>query len=326
MTFKTPKEGLEAFQTLGNTRVNLTMDQTFVLSFMSGLYIGLGGLLAIVVGGNVPALQATNPGLQKLIFGTTFSVGLMFVVLTGSDLWTGTITISNMTLLTSGKTRLLDVIYAFKTIVMSFIGNFCGAVFVAFFFCYLINMNSTEPWVAFLKNLGVKKATRDPWFLFVSAIGCNILVNTAVFMSVVSGDVSGKLLSIFAAIGTFVTIGFEHLVANMFFLPAAAMFGANIQTWQILFQNIAVVAFGNYIGGVFFFGFSFYYGHLWRPSHKSHWFNLISGTYGKAKSGDVENPSKSQPISHDTGMKARELDEQPLQPTAVVPKQTEFQV
>ena len=107
--------------------------------------------------------------------------------------------LTNIALLSS-RTRLVDVVYTIKTLIVSFIGNFCGALFVAYFFCYLLNMHSTEPWVTFLINLGNKKTTTKPWFLFVSAIGCNILVNTAVYMSIVAQDVSGKILAILVAV------------------------------------------------------------------------------------------------------------------------------
>lgn len=302
-----------------------------------------------------------------------------------ADLWTGSIQLLNISLL-SPKTRLVDIIHTFKILVVSFIGNFCGATFVAFFFCYLINMHSTEPWVAFLKAYGEKKTSKEPWFLFISAIGCNILVNTAYFMSIVAGDVSGKLLSVLAGvsvvvtqsysmllfchsysmffvththlnncfcyslifnvffcysfeqflshiqIGTFVTIGFEHVVANMFFLPAAAFFGANFPVWKLFFWNIAVVAFGNYIGGVFLFGLTLWYGHVYRPAHKSCFYNLYSTSarrFAKARGNGAENTTNTFHIatSHDQDISARELEEHPLQPTATataVP--TQFQV
>lgn len=335
MPAKTPKDALEAAQGVGLSRVNLTVDQVFVLSFMSGLYIGLGGLLALVVGGNVPVLQAQNPGLQKLLFGTTFSVGLMFVVHTGCDLWTGTIMVVNVNLISS-KTRLVDVFNAYKNLFVSFIGNFCGAVFVAFFFCYLLNKDGTDPWIGFLKNLGKAKTTKDPWFLFISAIGCNILVNTAVFMSIVADEVPGKLLSIFAAIGTFVTIGFEHLVANMFFLPAAAMFGGDVPTWKLLFWNLAVVAFGNYIGGVFFFGLSFWFAHQWRPAHKSYFYNLFASANKRLAKSRGFDPDHNQNDDHQHTVDlhdqhapkgdSRELADRPLQTTSTTQKQAEFQV
>lgn len=101
MSFLSPKETVEAIQEKGNGKAHLTVDQDFVLAFMSGMYIGLGGLLAIMVvrlvqlscstvitltfvsfilvkqGGNIPDIQQKNPGLQKLIFGTTYVFSLV---------------------------------------------------------------------------------------------------------------------------------------------------------------------------------------------------------------------------------------------------------
>lgn len=127
------------------------------------------------------------------------------------DLWTSITTLTNVALLSS-KTSIVDVIHTIKTLVVSFVCNFFGGLFVAYFFCYLLNMHSTEPWVTFLINLGNKKTTTGPWFLFISAIGCNILLSTGVYITVVSQDVSGNILAIVIAVCFFCSPHIQYIL------------------------------------------------------------------------------------------------------------------
>jgi len=126
----------------------------------------------------------------------------MFIILTGSELWTGNV-FAVPTSLLSSKTRLLDVLHAIKNIAVVFIGNFFGAVFVGFFFTYLINHDSEDYWITFLKTLAEKKTTKNVGLLFVSAIGCNIVVSSAIYMMYTAEDIVSKIFSVFFPVRCF---------------------------------------------------------------------------------------------------------------------------
>lgn len=146
--------------------------------------------------------------------------------------------------------------------------------------------------------------------------------------------------------GTFSTIGFEHFVANAFILPAAAFFGADISGWKLLFWNLAVVGFGNYIGGVCFFGVLFWYAHMWRPSQKFFFYNLFGSTkkriaITKGRRAERGANIESEEIPHQTSAHSEHnpvrqgnqayhqyelATEGTLQPTVVAPGRSNFQL
>lgn len=111
------------------------------------------------------------------------------------DLFTGN-SFSIPTSVYSKKTRIWTIIYAIKNIVLTFIGNFLGALFVGFFFVYLLN-DGKDAWVGYLKTIAEKKVHMPVWQLFISSIGCNIIVASAVFIVYTAEDVAGKLLATF---------------------------------------------------------------------------------------------------------------------------------
>lgn len=293
MGYKTPKDALESVRTIGSARAKQPIDQILVLSFMSGCYIAFGAYCAILVGGNVPKLKAENPGVQKLLYGICFTVGLMMTALTGSDLYTGNVFTICSAVFTK-KARPMNIVHAIKGIVVTFIGNCLGGLFVAYFFVYLLTTDLTEPWVHYLMTIAEKKVIKNPGILLLSGIGCNWIVSTAVFMNYTATDVSGKIIAMFLPIMAFAIYGFEHVVANAFFLPAAAMFGANVPVWRIIFWNYLPVAVGNFIGGVVAVGGVFWYGHMFRPKHHNAIENLVKAAIKKVRG---EKASENKPVT-----------------------------
>lgn len=130
------------------------------------------------------------------------------------------------------------------------IANFIGALFVAYFFGHIAGLTNTEPYLA--KTVAIAQGKLDQGFLaaLVSAIGCNWLVGLAVWLAYGSEEVSGKILAIWFPIMGFVAIGFQHVVANMFVIPAA-IFSGHL-TWMDYLKNFIPVFIGNAIGGSVF--------------------------------------------------------------------------
>jgi len=250
MAFKTPKETLQAATSLGSAKASLPWGKLLVLSFLAGAYIALGGMLALVVGGAVPGLNATNPGVQKLLFGGVFPVGLMLVVIAGSELFTGNCAFL-MPAVLSGKARWSGLA---RNWVGSFVGNFVGSLFVAYCLVYMTSILANEPWLSSVRGVAEAKVSQGFLPLILKGIGCNWLVCLAVWLAVAAEDVAGKILAIWWPIMAFVALGFEHSVANMFFVPLGIFHGAAVTWNQFLLVNLLPVTIGNIIGGAFFVG------------------------------------------------------------------------
>jgi formate/nitrite transporter len=256
MAFKTPQETTQAAIAGGTAKAGVTFGKAVVGSILAGAYIGLGGLVAIVVSSGLdPERWGTLP---VLFSGAVFSLGLILVVLLGSDLLTG-----NMATLPAAmaarKVKLLSLIRNFGIIT---IGNLIGALLVAYFLAVQTGVIAEgELTLDRLEEIAVLKAQEESvWQMFLRAVGANWLVCLAVWMAFSAEDVGGKILAIFFPILGFVAIGFDHVVANMFFLPAALFAGIDISIPEIL-VNLGMSFVGNLVGGGLFVGLFYFFLH-----------------------------------------------------------------
>ena len=226
-SFKSPVDTAKTVSSIGGTKSSANVLNVILLSFLAGAYIAFGGLLAEVA--NAGMLAAGCPlGLSKFVFGAVFPVGLMLVVLAGSELFTGNVMYMVMGVL-DGKASVGGLC---KNWVVSWIFNFVGALFVAYVLAY------------------------------IRGIGCNWLVCLAVYLALASDDIIGKIFGIWFPIMAFVTIGFEHSVANMFFIPLGMFLGAEGVNWATIFGNLIPVTIGNIIGAAIFVGCIYYITYL----------------------------------------------------------------
>jgi formate transporter len=258
MPFKSPAEIAQASCTVGKAKSELTWDRMLILGFLAGAFIAFGGLLAQVVGGAVPAIKDANPGLQKFIFGAVFPVGLMLVVIAGSELFTGNCLLPVISAL-NGKAKWGRTLMNW---VLVYVGNFAGSLFVAFVFAYAGKLLGKDPWLASAKSLAETKVGLDWVVAFVRGIGCNWLVCLAVWMAISSDDIAGKILAIWFPIMAFVAIGFEHSIANMYFIPTGIFYGAKVTWGQFFWNNLIPVTLGNIIGGAGFVAIVYWYVYL----------------------------------------------------------------
>jgi formate/nitrite transporter len=245
MPFKAPKAIVETACTAGCSKTELTIPKQLVMGILAGAYIAIGGLLAIVVGRGSPALAAANPGLGKFLFAAVFPVGLMLVVIAGSELFTGNCGVITPSCLT-GRARWQAM---FRNWGVVYVGNFIGSIFVALFLAFwsgIVNGGDLGASVAALAEAKVN----IPWFaVLLRGVGCNWLVCLAVWLALSAEDIAGKILAIWFPIMAFVALGFEHSVANMFFIPLGMFNGANVNIGQFLWNNLLPATIGNIIGG-----------------------------------------------------------------------------
>ena len=254
MSFKDPKEITQAGIKTGATKARLSWDTALVASFLAGAYIAFGGLLAITVTAGLP--EETWGSLPTLFAGAVFALGLILVVIAGSELLTG-----NMALmpLAAFKGR-VGIGQLFGNLGIVLVGNLLGAVFVAYFLADQTGVVTQEMQLARLEEIAQLKGVEETeWQIFLRAVGCNWLVCLAVWMALAATDVAGKILAIFFPIMAFVAMGFDHVVANMFFLPAAIFAGAGDITWGDALHNWLFAGIGNFVGAAIFVAGAYWY-------------------------------------------------------------------
>jgi formate transporter len=254
MAFKDPKAITEVATEKGIEKAHLPWDKQLVAGFLAGAYIAFGGLLAITVSAGLD--PATWGGLITLFTGGVFTLGLILVVVAGSELLTGNMAILPLAAYREriGSARLL------RNLAIVTIGNLLGSLFVAYVLAVKTGVVMQD---APLERLGqiaeLKAGTETTGEIFLRAMGCNWLVCLAVWMAFAAEDISGKVLAIFFPIMAFVAMGFDHVVANMFFLPAAIFADAGGIGWGDTLHNWVFAFLGNLAGAaIFVAGFYWY--------------------------------------------------------------------
>lgn len=243
MPFHAPSEIAKMAAEHGLKKSRLPLTSMFVLGFLGGAYISLGYLLDVKVTASLPDEWGSFSGF---LGASVFPLGLILIILAGGELLTGNMMAVSMAALT-GKVGFERLIYNWFWITVT---NFLGALFVAYVFGHIVGLTEHGP--AMEQTVAFARAKIDHTFVesFFSAIGCNWLVGLAVWLSYGSEELSGKILAIWFPIMGFVAIGFQHIVANMFIIPAAIFLGQ--ATWTEFFTNFVPVFLGNAVGGSIF--------------------------------------------------------------------------
>ena len=255
MAFKTPAQIATAAVVSGTAKANQSWDRALVGGFMAGAYIAFGSLLAISVSSGLdPKIWGTLP---TLFTGLVFSLGLILVVVGGAELLTGNMAALPIALI-RGKITWSQLGVNLGLVLL---GNLAGSLFVAYFLAYktgVIGATADAAGNAGLEHvravaIGVGKAVKETDSqIFLRAIGCNWLVCLAVFLAYAAEDIAGKILAIVFPITAFVAMGFDHVVANFFFLPLAHYLGAPGLSWGDIVNNLGWAFLGNFVGAAFF--------------------------------------------------------------------------
>ncbi len=255
MGYYSTSEIVQQVNKLAETKARTNWKKTFVLALLAGGYIAMGSFLAIKIGGTLPGLQASNPGLQKLVFGSVFPLGLILVAIAGADLFTGNTAYFVPSVL-SGR---MSVSTPLKNWLIVYVGNFFGSLLVAWLFAYYTGMLWESSALETTIAIGTKKVSSPFLKTLVKGIVCNWMVSLAMWMAYASKDIISKIVGIWFPIMAFVAMGFEHSVANMFFIPTAIFYGADITWTQFVTSNLIPVTIGNIIGGALFVGTAYWY-------------------------------------------------------------------
>jgi formate/nitrite transporter len=268
-TIKKPFEIATAVSESGVRKTQLSFNKILVLAILAGAYIGFGAHLATTV--TMDLIPLVGIGLTNLIAGAVFSVGLMLVVLGGAELFTG----NNLIILSylDNKSNISCVLTNWFT---TYIGNFIGSILLASII-FAGGFYSMGGYALGVRALLIANGKVNLPFIQLVARGilCNWLVCMAVWLATSADDTIGKIFACFFPITAFVASGFEHSIANMFFVPMGIMLRAvpeltaqasinlsNLTWWGFLFRNLIPVTIGNLIGGGFFVATLYWYAYL----------------------------------------------------------------
>ncbi len=242
MGYYNPNEIVNIAISKGIEKTKMPKKKIRILSFIGGAFIALGYLAYIRVSGNLPAEWG---GLPHLLGASVFPIGLILILLGGGELITGNM----MAVGAAWFSKKIPIRDLLKNWFLVSFYNCVGAIFVAYLFGHVIGL--TEG-VFLEKTLSTANAKVDATFLaaFISGIGCNWLVGMGVWLCFGAKDYAGKILAIWFPIMIFVLIGFQHVVANFFIIPAAIFVGE--LSWIDFLFNIIPVWLGNAVGGALF--------------------------------------------------------------------------
>ncbi|MFA9422690.1 MAG: formate/nitrite transporter family protein [Sedimentibacter sp.] len=236
----TPKETTESLIITAQNKVLMSVRKRLIMSIMAGLYISLGAQGFIVEYENV------------FLRAAVFPVGLMLIVLVGGELFTG-----NCLMTFAFLQKKIKLNAYMNSLLQVFIGNLIGSL-IAVALLYVGGLYNNH---VLSENI-VKIANAKMSLTFIQALSkgilCNILVALGVWFATTAKDTTGKLLGCWFPVMLFVLCGYEHVVANMFFLPMAAIFDHSITISNIITGNFIPVAIGNFIGGGIFIPMMYY--------------------------------------------------------------------
>lgn len=257
--FLAPKEIANAMVNVGVGKANLKISAMIYLGILAGAYIGFGGLANTIVS---QTLGNIDPGLAKFAGAAVFPVGLMLVVIAGAELFTGN---NLMTLaLMNNKITAGQML---KNWCVVWLGNLVGSLCLALIVYYGGVLGDPA---ATAKAVGIAeaKAGLDISVMIFRGILCNILVVLAVWMATSAQDIISKIFACWFPIMLFVLCGFEHSVANMYFIPVGMLLGANVSVGACV-TNLICVTIGNIIGGAIIVPVIYYTTYLAADKKKS---------------------------------------------------------
>lgn len=235
---------------LGVNKANYAAAKTFGLGFMGGVYIALGAL------GSLLAIYHIGGGLGKFVGAAIFPTGLMLTILVGGSLFTGDVL--GMLALKMGQTRLMQYL---RGIMMVWIGNFAGASFIALM-SYLAESYTDAQFSEMIVHVVEHKLHLSPLSAIASGFLCNVLVAIAVWFALASSQMSAKILAIWFPITLFVFAGFQHCVANMFYINLGLLLDASLWNATNYAGHFVWVTLGNFLSGGLFLPLMYYFLYL----------------------------------------------------------------
>jgi formate transporter len=273
-----------AAEDLGVRKARYDPATLFTLAVLAGAFIALGGLFATVaMSGAATGSEITLPyGVTRLLGGLVFSLGLILVIVGGAQLFTGDALM--VMAWASGRLKTAEMVRVWGTV---WVGNFVGAagttLLVFLSGQYAFSHGAVAATALYFASAKSGLPVMQAFFL---GILCNVLVCLAVWLSLGARSVTDKILAIVFPVSAFVAAGFEHCVANMYFVPLGLLieWGAPDTLWADLrlspdalppipigqfLVNLGAVTLGNWIGGTVLVGGVYWFIYR-RPNRAAH--------------------------------------------------------
>lgn len=278
-SFYTPSEVIKSNIKSAVAKANLPLAKMILLGMMAGAFIAFGGAAS-----SVAAHGVADVGLARSIAGAIFPVGLMLVVFTGSELFTG-----NSLMIMAVIDKKITLLKMIRNLAVVYFANFIGALIIDVLVFLSGQFDFSGGGLgAYTIKVALAKTSIAPVTAVISGILCNILVCLAIVLAGTAKDSIGRIFGIFFPIAAFVVCGFEHCVANMFYIPAGMLAATNTayvqkahELYEITAQqcsslthfagteSLLFVTIGNIIGGVLFVGVVLYMAHIKLSGKKS---------------------------------------------------------
>jgi formate/nitrite transporter len=261
MAYILPAEFAKKMVDAGESKIFMSTRDTLIRAFMAGAILSLAAVFAITI-----SVQTGSPLLGAVLF----PVGFCMLYLLGFDLLTGVFVLTPLALI--DKRPGVTVGGVLKNWGLVFLGNFAGALTVAFMMAFVMTYGfSTDAEAVGKKIAGIGEARTvgyaaygaAGWFtIFFRGMLCNWMVSTGVVGAMISTHVSGKVIAMWMPIMVFFFMTFEHSVVNMFLFPFGLIMGGNFSIMDYFFWNEIPTVLGNLVGGLMFTGLTLYSTHV----------------------------------------------------------------
>jgi formate/nitrite transporter len=261
MSYLEPTEFVTKMVDQGESKVYMSTKDTFIRAFMAGAILALAAIFAITV--------ATKTG-SPLLGAILFPVGFIMLYLMKFDLLTGVFTLVPLALL--DRRPGVTVGQVLRNWGIVFLGNFAGALTVAFMMSYILTYGYTVDGgvlaekvakIGQNRTIGYKSHGLDGWItIFIRGMLCNWMVSMGVVGAMISTSASGKMMAMWMPIMLFFFMGFEHSVVNMFLFPFSMIMGGGFTLAEYMIWNELPTSLGTMIGGFVLVGLPLYYTHV----------------------------------------------------------------
>ncbi|KAF6232802.1 hypothetical protein HO173_009016 [Letharia columbiana] len=295
----TPQQTIELVSRIGCKKTHMRWDKLFWNSFMAGPLLGFGCAVTLSTEA-APWYQQNAPGLIRTISAMFFPVGLIMIVLSGADLFTSNV----MFMFTAFLHRRASLISLAIVWVTSFLANLAGTLFFMAIVTGYGGVFEIPAYRTEVINFATAKCLTPTWVqIFCRAIGANWLVCFAVYVSISSREIASKILAIWFPTFTFVALGLDHVIANMYFIPVAIFYGhPDIGVGLYIWKSMIPTTLGNVVGGGLFVGGMYWYLYLTGEGSDNITFSIggldsameVGGPMGPSHRRSVPNSAKEE--------------------------------
>ena len=229
-------------------KARLLLDTLIINSFVAGILFTAGGMIHVHVQGGLPSVYEGDPALINLIQGLVYPLGLFYVVILGVDLFNSNI-LYFIVGYARGAVSLVDLLISWF---ISWFGNLVGTIFVCYIICNYSDVTRQKLYVQGSVDIAVDKASFSFVETMLKGMAGNFFVCLAIYLQLMAKPIHVKFLLMVLPVFTFVSMGFTHLVADMYMMIIGLINGAPVSVGKVIWKVFIPATIGNIIGGLFF--------------------------------------------------------------------------